>query len=131
MALKQDGVQFVLFPEQSNIIEGFVLNMARVSNPQELNYVQILVEYCSPLSLLSLQPSIIDAFANSRAGMEVLDDPEVGPDKGRSTFQPLIRSKERDLIRTLAKRSCPLDPLPTSLVFSCLDILLPVTLSRA
>ena len=77
-----------------------------------------------PLSF-SLRPSI-DAGANSRAGMDVPDDPEVGPDKELSTFQPLIESKVRNLIRTLAKRSCPLDPLPTSLVVSSLDILLPV-----
>ena len=80
-----------------------------------------------PLSFLSLRPSIIDAGANSRAGMEVPDDPEVGPDKEQSTLQPLIESQVRDLTRTLAKRSYPLDPLPTSLVVSCLDILLPVS----
>ena len=56
-----------------------------------------------PLSFLSLRPSIIDAGANSRAGMEVPDDPEVGPNKEQSTLQPLIESQVRDLTRTLAE----------------------------
>ena len=63
-----------------------------------------------PLSLLSLRPSIIDAVANSRAGMEVPDDPEVDPDKERSTFQPLIQTKVRDLIRTLPTEFLPVRP---------------------
>ena len=78
-----------------------------------------------PPLFFSLRPSI-DAGANSRAGVDVPDELEVGPDKERSTFQPLIESKVRNLIRTLTKSSCPLDPLPTSLVVSSLDILLPV-----
>ena len=42
-----------------------------------------------PLSF-SLRPSI-DAGANSRAGMDVPNDPEVGPDKELSTFNLLLR----------------------------------------
>ena len=68
--------------------------------------------------------SNIDAVANSRAGILVPDDPEVGPDKELRTFQPLSECKVRDLIRKSAKKSCPLDHAPTSLVVSCLDILL-------
>ena len=56
MALKQDGVHFVLCPKQCNRIEGVVLNRAcilmgfcpklgQVSNPQRLTYTQILVKY--------------------------------------------------------------------------------------
>ena len=55
MALKQDGVNFVLCPKQGNKIEGFsqtgyvlreffFLNRVRVSNPQRLTSTQILVE---------------------------------------------------------------------------------------
>ena len=56
MALKQDGVNFVLCPKQGNKIEGFsqtgyvlkeffFLNRVRVSNPQRLTSTQILVEW--------------------------------------------------------------------------------------
>ena len=70
--------------------------------------------------------SNIDAVANSRTGIVVPDDSEVGPKKELRTFQPLNESKVRDLIRTSTKKTCPSDPAPTSLVVSCLDILLPV-----
>ena len=56
MALKEDGVNFVLCPKQGNKIEGFsqtgyvlkeffFLNRFRVSNPQRLTSTQILVEW--------------------------------------------------------------------------------------
>ena len=44
MALKQDDEHFVLSPKQGNQIESVVLNSVRVSNPQQLTYIQILVE---------------------------------------------------------------------------------------
>ena len=61
MALKQDGVHFLLCPRQANKINGvllnevclleffFGLNRVRVSNPQRLTYTQILLEYPLPL----------------------------------------------------------------------------------
>ena len=56
MALKQNGVNFVLCPKQGNKIEGFsqtgyvlkeffFLNRVRFSNPQRLTSTQILVEW--------------------------------------------------------------------------------------
>ena len=58
MALKEDGVNFVLCPKQGNKIEGFshtgyvfkdffCLNRVRVSNLQRLTSTQILVEWSS------------------------------------------------------------------------------------
>ena len=54
MALKQDGVHFVLCPEQGMYFRiFFVLNGVRVSNPQWLTYTPILVDYCPSLPLPS------------------------------------------------------------------------------
>ena len=54
MALKQDGVHFVLCPEQGMCFRiFFVLNRVRVSNPQWLTYTPILVDHCPPLPLSS------------------------------------------------------------------------------
>ena len=46
MTSKQDDVHFVLFPKWGNKIEvvALFLNSVRVSNPQHLNYTQVLVE---------------------------------------------------------------------------------------
>ena len=41
-------------------------------------------------------------------------------------FHPLSEDEVLKLVRQSAKKSCPLDPAPTSLVVSCLDVLLPV-----
>ena len=44
MALKQDGVHFVLCPEQGMHFRNFfVLNRVRVANPQWLTYTQMIV----------------------------------------------------------------------------------------
>ena len=58
--------------------------------------------------------------------MVLAEDPEVGPEKALLAFHPLSEDKVLKLIRHSAKKSCPLDPAPTSLVVSCLDVLLPV-----
>ena len=42
------------------------------------------------------------------------------------SFQPLSENAVFALIRKSAKKSCPLDPMPTSLAVGCLDVLLPV-----
>ena len=41
-------------------------------------------------------------------------------------FEPLKESQIRDLINSMAKKSCALDPVPSHLLISCLDVLLPV-----
>ena len=67
MALKEDGVNFVLCPKQGNKIEGFsqtgyvfkdffCLNRVRVSNPQRLTSTRILVEWSSTPSPPSPPP---------------------------------------------------------------------------
>ena len=38
----------------------------------------------------------------------------------------LTETEIRALIESVAKKSCPLDPIPTRLLVSCLDVLLPV-----
>ena len=58
--------------------------------------------------------------------MVLAEDPEVGPEKALLAFHPLSEDKVLKLVRHSAKKSCPLDPAPTSLVVSCLDVLLPV-----
>jgi len=43
-----------------------------------------------------------------------------------SAFHPLTENDVWALIQTSAKKSCLTDPMPTSLVVGCLDVLLPV-----
>ena len=49
MAVKQDGLYFVLFPKQGMYFRNFfVPNRVSVSKPQWLTYTQVLVEYPPP-----------------------------------------------------------------------------------
>ena len=75
----------------------------------------------------------IEIIHSDIAGMEVsfvadvvLVDREAGPDKQLSAFKPLSESDVCKLIQTSTKKTCSLDPVPTSLVVSCLDLLLPI-----
>ena len=43
-----------------------------------------------------------------------------------SNFSPLTEETVRKLINSSAKKSCTLDPMPTSLVMDCIDVLLPI-----
>ena len=43
-----------------------------------------------------------------------------------SSFYPLTESDVSAVIKKSAKKSCLMDPMPTSLVVGCLDVLLPV-----
>ena len=70
--------------------------------------------------------SDIDKLVNSRPNMVLQEDLEVGPEKALLAFHPLSEDEVLKLVRQSAKKSCPLDPAPTSLVVSCLDALLPV-----
>ena len=70
--------------------------------------------------------SDIDNVVNSRPNMVLQEDLEVGPEKALLAFHPLCEDGVLKLVRQSAKKSCPLDPAPTSLVVSCLDVLLPV-----
>ena len=53
-------------------------------------------------------------------------DSEVGDGSTFSAFHPLTESDVCALIQRSAKKTCPLDPMPISLVVGCLDVLLPV-----
>jgi len=44
-----------------------------------------------------------------------------------SKFSPLMEEEVCKLISRSAKKSCTLDPMPTSLVMDCIDVLLPIT----
>lgn len=55
-------------------------------------------------------------FANER----VRDVPSI------EKFNILSQSDARRLIETAPKKSCLLDPMPTTLVIGCIDVLLPV-----
>ena len=70
--------------------------------------------------------SDIDKAVKSRANMVLTEDPKVGPEKVLLAFHPLREDEVLKLVRQSAKKPCPLDPAPTSLVVSCLDVLLPV-----
>ena len=70
--------------------------------------------------------SDIDKAVNSCANMVLPEDPEVGPEKALYAFHPVSEDEVQKLVRQSAKKSCPLNPAPTSLVVSCLAVLLPV-----
>jgi len=53
-------------------------------------------------------------------------DQEVDAAHAFHSFQPLSKNAVSTLIHKSAKKSCPLDPMSTSLVVGCLDVLLPV-----
>lgn len=59
----------------------------------------------------------------------VPEDFEIGPqhhEKVLSSFKPLTEAAICELIQSSAKKSCALDPMPTPLVVSCVDVRLPV-----
>ena len=43
-----------------------------------------------------------------------------------ANFETLSQEQVSELINRAAKKSCPLDPMPTSVVLDVLDVLLPV-----
>ena len=43
-----------------------------------------------------------------------------------SKFSPITEEKVRELIKSSTNKSCTLDPMPTSLVIDCIDVLLPI-----
>ena len=63
---------------------------------------------------------------DSSARDAVPDDLVVDDAHTLSTFRPLTENEVHALIQKSAKKSCPLDPMHTSLVVSCLDVLLSV-----
>ena len=72
-------------------------------------------------------------IARIRADIDATDvddavpiDSDVGDGSTLSAFHPLAESDVCTLIQKSAKKTCPLDPMPTSLVVGCLDVLLPV-----
>ena len=71
--------------------------------------------------------SDIDAVDIDLSALNALPpDQEVDAAQVFHSFHPLSENAVSALIRKSAKKSCPLDPMPTSLVVGCLDVLLPV-----
>ena len=70
--------------------------------------------------------SNIDVLSLSCLKDTMPEDFEIGPQKVLSSFKPLTDAAICKLIQSSAKKSCALDPMPTPLVVSCLDVLLPV-----
>lgn len=70
--------------------------------------------------------SNIDALSLSCVKDTVPEDFVIGPQKVWSSFIPLTEAAICKLIQSSAKKSCALDPMPTPLVVSCVDVLLPV-----
>lgn len=54
------------------------------------------------------------------------DDYAPEPPPPLSKFSPLTEEKVRKLINSSTNKSCNLDPMPTSLVIDCIDVLLPI-----
>ena len=50
-------------------------------------------------------------------------DQEVDAAQAFHSFQPPSVNDDSALIRKSAEKSCPLDPMPTSLVVGCLEVL--------
>ena len=78
------------------------------------------------VSKIDIIRSNIDGLSLSCLKDTVPDDFEIGPQKVLSSFKPLKEAVICKLIQSSAKKSCTLDPLPTPLVVSCIDVLLPV-----
>lgn len=56
----------------------------------------------------------------------VPDDPAIDDDKLFESFHLLTDDEINSLVMKSSKRTCSLDPMPTSLIIDCLDVLLPV-----
>jgi hypothetical protein len=69
-----------------------------------------------------LDAVLIDQCDSSR----LINDPMFGFNQSREKFEVLSTDMVSQLIRKSAKKSCPLDPMPTSLVVKSLNELLPV-----
>ena len=78
------------------------------------------------LSKINTIRSNIDALSLSCLKDTLPEDLEIGPQKVSSSFKPLTEAAICKLIQSSANKSCALDPTPTPLVVSCLDVLLPV-----
>ena len=54
------------------------------------------------------------------------EDPGVGDEKKLQDFRQLSYEEVRSLVQKSPKKTCKLDPMPTSMVVACLEELLPV-----
>lgn len=69
-----------------------------------------------------LESCELDLEAHER----VPDDPAIDDDKLFESFHLLTDDEINSLVMKSSKRTCSLDPMPTSLIIDCLDVLLPV-----
>ena len=62
----------------------------------------------------------------SKAGEKGCPDSDTSAGVTFANFKTLSQEQVSELIKKAAKKSCPLDPMPTSVVLEVLDVLLPV-----
>ena len=62
----------------------------------------------------------------SKAGEKACADSDKYAGVTFANFKKLSQEQVSELIKKAAKKSCPLDPMPTSVVLEVLDVLLPV-----
>ena len=72
--------------------------------------------------LIDMQSS----FEMSKAGEKGCADPDTCAGVTFANFKTVSQEQVSELIKKAAKKSCPLDPMPTSVVLEVLDVLLPV-----
>ena len=109
--------------------------------PSEISMILHMIRKPNSISVLLLANDIGSFFVRKidriRFDIDAVDidpsarnalppDQEVDAAHAFHSFQPLSENDVSALIRKSAKKSCPLDPMPTSLVVGCLDVLLPV-----
>ena len=73
--------------------------------------------------LIDMQSSL----ERSKAGKKECADSNTCAGVTFANFKTLSQEQVSELIKKAAKKSCPLDPMPTSVVQEVLDVLLPVT----
>ncbi len=80
--------------------------------------------------VINIREELDVAHASHDECVRVIDDPELNTEHERlSNFKELTQEDVHKLIRTLTKKTCMLDPMPTSLLTNCLEEILPVITS--
>ena len=95
---------------------------------REISIILHMIRKPNSIIVLLLTNDIGSFFVRKidRIRFDIDIDQEVDAAHAFHSFQPLSENDVSALIRKSAKKSCPLDPMPTSQVVGCLDVLLPV-----
>ncbi|CAB3987917.1 Hypothetical predicted protein, partial [Paramuricea clavata] len=80
--------------------------------------------------VINIREELDVAHASHDERVRVIDDPEFNTEHDRlSNFKELTQEDVHQLIRASTKKTCMLDPMPTSLLTNCLEEILPVITS--